>query len=99
MPEDRARTPIPEKSAKFASEEAPVLKIELSPRQKQVLQLLWQGETNRAIGQRLGVSESAVNVHIRNLMKMLGARNRTQVVLLTKQLLEQVEPGITPNPR
>ena len=62
------------------------LALELSVRQRQVLQLLWQGETNKAIAQRLDLGESTVNVHVRNLMKMLGAQNRTQVVLLTDKL-------------
>ena len=61
--------------------------IELSGRQRDVLQLLWQGETNKGIAKQLNMGESTVNVHIRSLMKMLGAHNRTQVVLLTKRLL------------
>jgi DNA-binding NarL/FixJ family response regulator len=32
--------------------------------------------------------ESTVNVHIRHIMKKLRATNRTEVVFLTRQLLE-----------
>jgi DNA-binding NarL/FixJ family response regulator len=65
------------------------LAISLSARQRDVLQLLSQGETNKIIAHNLGVSESTVNVHVRNLMKMLRAHNRTQVVIFTGSLLKR----------
>ena len=61
--------------------------IELSVRQRQVLLLLWEGATNRTIAQRLNLAESTVNVHVSGLMKKLGARSRTQAVILSSQLL------------
>ncbi len=71
------------------STETDRLAVTISTRQRDVLELLCQGETNRAIAHKLGVSESTVNVHIRNLMKMLNAHNRTQVVIFTRALLER----------
>ena len=76
---EQAMTMAPEK---FAGAD-----LRLSIRQRQVLQLLWRGETNKAIAERLNLSQSTVNVHIRRLMKMLGAKNRTQVVLRTMELI------------
>jgi DNA-binding NarL/FixJ family response regulator len=55
-----------------------------SPRQMEVLQRLWQGKQNKAIAYDLDMCESTVKVHIRHIMKKLNARNRTQVVLLTR---------------
>jgi len=59
-----------------------------SPRQMEVLQRLWQGKQNKAIAYDLDMCESTVKVHIRHIMKKLNARNRTQVVLLTRSLSE-----------
>ena len=57
-----------------------------SPRQKDVLRMLWNGSANKLIAYELRMSESTVKVHIRNIMKKLNATNRTQVVLQTRQL-------------
>jgi DNA-binding NarL/FixJ family response regulator len=59
-----------------------------SPRQMEVLQRLWQGKQNKTIAYDLHMCESTVKVHIRHIMKKLNARNRTQVVLLTRSLNE-----------
>jgi DNA-binding NarL/FixJ family response regulator len=59
-----------------------------TPRQMEVLQRLWQGKQNKTIAYDLDMCESTVKVHIRHIMKKLNARNRTQVVLLTRSLNE-----------
>ncbi len=64
-----------------------------TPRQMEVLQRLWQGKQNKSIAYDLEMCESTVKVHIRHIMKKLNARNRTQVVLLTRSLNE--EDGIS----
>ena len=56
----------------------------LSPRQLEVLRLLHEGKQNKIIAYELGMCESTVKVHVRNLMKKLKARNRTQLALLTR---------------
>jgi DNA-binding NarL/FixJ family response regulator len=57
-----------------------------TPRQMEVLSRLRLGKPNRIIARELGMSESTVKAHIRNLMQKLKATNRTQVVFLTKQI-------------
>lgn len=52
----------------------------LTKRQREVVQLLALGFSNRAIAERLEISESTVKVHIRAIMAQNGASNRTQVV-------------------
>lgn len=52
----------------------------LTKRQQDVLQLLALGFSNKAIAQRLAISESTVKVHIRAIMAQNGATNRTQIV-------------------
>lgn len=56
---------------------------ELTPRRRQVLQRLQQGMTNRDIARQLSVSERTIKAHVQELMRVLGASNRTQVVALT----------------
>jgi DNA-binding NarL/FixJ family response regulator len=57
-----------------------------TPRQVEILQNLWQGKQNKKIAHDLDISENTVKVHIHHIMKKLNARNRTQVVLLTRSL-------------
>ncbi|WNO54193.1 helix-turn-helix transcriptional regulator [Stakelama saccharophila] len=49
-------------------------------RQREVIQLLVTGLSNKAIANRLNISESTVKAHIRAIMELLGAENRTQIV-------------------
>jgi DNA-binding NarL/FixJ family response regulator len=58
-----------------------------SPRQLHVLERLNEGKPNKVIAYELGMAESTVKVHIRHIMKKLSARNRTQIVLMTKDAL------------
>jgi two-component system response regulator NreC len=43
----------------------------LTPREREVLQLVAEGHTNKAIGERLGLSVKTVDVHRTNVMKKL----------------------------
>jgi len=58
----------------------------LTPRQTTVLSLLQQGKANKIIAFELGMTESTVKVHIRNIMRKMGATNRTQAVYNSQQL-------------
>lgn len=59
---------------------------ELTPRQREVLALLGQGRPNKVIAQRLAMCESTVKVHVRQIMRKLGAANRTEVALKLREL-------------
>ncbi|MCJ8519978.1 DNA-binding NarL/FixJ family response regulator [Pseudorhizobium tarimense] len=50
-----------------------------TPRQEAVLDALRKGKANKIIAYELNLRESTVKVHIRNIMKKLNARNRTEV--------------------
>jgi len=65
----------------------------LSPRQLQVLRLLQQGKQNKTIAYELNMCESTVKVHVRHIMRKLHARNRTQVVVQTQQMIGHVRVG------
>nr|BBH94347.1 hypothetical protein KTA_25460 [Thermogemmatispora argillosa] len=52
----------------------------LTPREREILQLLSSGASSRAIAQQLSLSVDGVNAHIQGLMRKLKARNRIQAV-------------------
>lgn len=54
--------------------------LRLSNRQREVLDALRQGMTNRSIGAQLGISERAIKAHVQELMRRLNVSNRTQIV-------------------
>ena len=54
----------------------------LSKREREVLELLCQGMTNREIANALYISEVTVKVHVRHILKKLSVRSRTEAALL-----------------
>lgn len=55
----------------------------LTQRQKEVLDCLKRGKPNKVIARELDMQESTVKVHVRQIMRRLGAANRTQVVIMS----------------
>jgi DNA-binding NarL/FixJ family response regulator len=75
--------------------ESPATK-NLTPRQMTVLSHLRQGKANKIIAYELGMTESTVKVHIRNIMRKMGATNRTQAVYKSQQPQESADnAGLT----
>ncbi len=57
------------------------LKIDpLTPREVQVLELLAEGLPNKAIADRLKISDQTVKFHVSSISTKLGAANRTDAV-------------------
>lgn len=52
----------------------------LTPREIQVLELVAEGLPNKAIAERLGISDQTVKFHIASITGKLGAANRTDAV-------------------
>src|SRR3712207_8710963 len=50
----------------------------LSPREAEVLRCLMQGEPNKVIARKCDVTEATVKVHIKAILRKIGASNRTQ---------------------
>lgn len=50
----------------------------LTDRQKQVLALMAQGISNQEIAERLNISGNTITVHVKNILKILNASNRTE---------------------
>jgi DNA-binding NarL/FixJ family response regulator len=57
---------------------APKAENRLTSRQGAVFTHLQLGKANKIIAYELGMSESTVKVHVRNIMRKVGATNRTQ---------------------
>ena len=81
---------------------------QLTARQQAVISCLCVGDSNKAIANKLGMTETAVKVHVREIMRKLGVFNRTQVALVAArhglailpcdhQLLEGVVPSVRPH--
>ncbi len=58
----------------------------LSPREREVLQLLTQGQTNREIAQNLIVSVSTVKSHVEHILAKLSVSDRTQAAVRAIEL-------------
>ena len=52
----------------------------LSPREKEVLDLVSEGLTNKEVADRLYISENTVKYHMKNILDKLHLRNRSQVI-------------------
>ena len=80
---------------RLAAHEQVLEKAGLTRRERDVLGLLSAGKTNREIAQTLFLSESTVKVHVRHVLRKIGARTRTEAAIyaLTRQQPEvQGEP-------
>jgi two-component system nitrate/nitrite response regulator NarL len=53
----------------------------LSEREKQILQGLARGESNKAIARRLSITESTVKVHVKTILRKVKVSNRTQAAV------------------
>ena len=54
----------------------------LSPREREVLELVATGLPNKAIAHALGISDHTVKFHVSSLLNKLGAASRTEAVTL-----------------
>ena len=50
----------------------------LTRRQREVLQLLTHGKSNKEIARALGIAEATTKIHMAALVRALGVRNRTE---------------------
>ena len=77
------RTPTPAGAARH--DDAP----RLTAREREIVQGLARGESNKEIARDLGVAESTVKIHVQNILKKLNLASRVQVAVYA------VEHGLT----
>lgn len=81
---------------------------QMSARQKAVISCLCVGDSNKAIARKLGMTETTVKVHVREVMRKFGVSNRTQVAILAAtnglascgvgdELYEDSSDGVAPS--
>ena len=75
-----SNAPAPTPAETVATLEDNPVMSRLTVRQKAVLSLIRQGKANKIIAHELSMSESTVKVHVRNVLRKMGATNRTQAV-------------------
>jgi DNA-binding CsgD family transcriptional regulator len=61
----------------------------LTSREHEVYELLASGLTNRQIAQRLFITEATAKVHIRHIMRKLGARSRTEAAVMRQSRVDR----------
>ena len=80
----RGESPLAPKAAAelLASRaERPIGDVELTARERDVLQLVIAGDANKQIARKLGISEKTVKGHLTNLFQRIGVQDRTQAAL------------------
>ena len=64
------------------------MNIILTPREKEIFNLLIKNQSTREIAQTLGISEKTVRNHISNVIQKLGVDSRIQAVFELVRLKE-----------
>ena len=67
-------------SVVFADADEEMPEEPMTPRERQVLELLGDGMSNRAIADQLGISEHTVKFHVAAVYGKLGATTRAEAV-------------------
>jgi two-component system nitrate/nitrite response regulator NarL len=53
----------------------------LSNREAEILQCLMRGEPNKVIAKKLDITEATIKVHVKAILRKIGAANRTQAAM------------------
>lgn len=65
---------------------------QLTPREKEVVELIYRGRTNREIAEMLFLSESTVKTHVYNIFRKMGVKNRVGIhCIINEETMEQME--------
>ncbi|QIZ77854.1 response regulator [Ferrimonas lipolytica] len=58
---------------------------DLTPREKEIAQLIGLGKSNKAIGEALFISEGTAKVHVKNVLRKTGCSSRVELALMATQ--------------
>ena len=68
------------------------LLAELTPRELEILRHLAEGQSNKAIGRALDITDGTVKLHVKSILRKLGVRSRVEAAVLA------VEQGLGRKP-
>jgi len=71
-----------------ASKDSGNLLSDLTPREMEILQHLAEGQSNKAIGRALDITDGTVKLHVKSILRKLGVHSRVEAAVLA------VEHGI-----
>jgi DNA-binding NarL/FixJ family response regulator len=54
---------------------------QLSPREKQIVRCLVEGDSNKSIARKMDIAEATVKVHIKTILRKIRVHNRTQAAI------------------
>jgi DNA-binding NarL/FixJ family response regulator len=69
----------------------------MTRRELAVIQAIQQGKSNKLIAYHLNMCESTVKVHVRNIMRKLAAKNRTEVAIKAQSMLNAPRATVSPD--
>jgi DNA-binding NarL/FixJ family response regulator len=68
--------------------------VSFTKRELDLIEQLRSGMQNKLIAYELGISESTVKAHLRNIMTKLHAKNRTQTIFMLSQNMERRQEAV-----
>jgi two-component system, NarL family, nitrate/nitrite response regulator NarL len=75
-----------------SDQSAPDPKVgKLSPRETVILQSLMGGEANKVIARKLEITEATIKVHVKSILRKIGAANRTQAAMWANENLRTAD--------
>jgi RNA polymerase sigma factor (sigma-70 family) len=77
------------REASAQQKQAPSPLEELTPREREILESLAAGLSNKEIGEKLFLSEKTVKHYMTNILQKLQVRNRVEAALLAQKELKK----------
>lgn len=75
-----------------STDSGPESRTELTPREREILELLSTGVSDNEIGERLYIAASTVRHHVHNILQKLQLKNRVQLAMFSRNQQARV-PG------
>ena len=63
-----------------------MVQFTFTPRQQDVLEELCKGKSNKEIARGLGMAEATVKLHLTEIFRTMGARNRSEAIIKASDL-------------
>lgn len=69
----------------------PLASVRLTPRQRQILQRIAHGDTDKQIAEHFGIALATAHKHVQNLLRRLQVPNRAAAVMIASGLAQKSE--------